>query len=400
MKTKLTTTLIEKMKPHQCFWDQAIIGFGVRTQTTTSPRYIVKATLNGRQKLITIGRHGALTLEQARKQAKQTLGEVAQGKDPVSERRAAREAALLTLNALLKRWLNEHVAQKRKPSTCKSYRYLLQSYILPQLGSTSLNELNRMKIIKLHDSLRSKPRTANMALAVMSSFWTWCVRHGFIEGENPVRCIERNPENKRARFLSPDELARLGKALTEYEPRHFFAVVALRLLILTGARRGEILSLRWDEVDFEGGFLRLADSKTGPKNIALPGAVAEILTELPRLEGNPYVIPGGKAGRPLVNLNDPWGKIRSMAGLDDVRIHDLRHSYASVAVSGGMGLPQIGKLLGHSQTQTTHRYAHLADAPIKSAAETVSSEMAHLLGNFESSGLGRKSVLVKNSFKS
>ena len=380
MKTKLTATLIEKMKPHQCFWDERMIGFGVRTQTTTSPRYIVKTTLNGRPKFITVGRHGALTLDQARKQARQILGEVAQGKDPVSDRRAAREATRLTLRAVSTRWLSEHVAQKRKPSTYESYRYLLQNYILPQLGSTSLNGLNRTKIIKLHDSLRSKPRTANMVLAVLSSFWTWCVRRGLVEGENPVRYIERNPENKCERFLSPDELARLGKALTEYEPHHFFAVVALRLLILTGARRGEILSLRWDEVDFEGGFLRLADSKTGPKNIALPGAVAEILNELPRLEGNPYVIPGGKAGRPLVNLNDPWGKIRSMAGLDDVRIHDLRHSYASVAVSGGMGLPQIGKLLGHSQTQTTHRYAHLADAPVKSAAETVSGEIANLLG--------------------
>ena len=380
MKTKLTTTLVEKMKPHQCFWDQAIIGFGVRTQTTTSPRYIVKATLNGRQKLITIGRHGALTLEQARKQAKQTLGEVAQGRDPVSDRRAAREATLLTLSAVSNRWLSEHVAPKRKPSTHESYRYLLQHYILPQLGSTSLNELNRMKIVSLHDSLSSKPRTANMVLSVISSFWTWCVRRGFVEGENPVRYIERNPENKCERFLSHDELARLGEALTDFEPRHFFAVAALRLLILTGARRGEILSLRWDEVDFEGGFLRLADSKTGPKNIALPGAVAEILTELPRLDGNPHVIPGGKEGKHLVNLKDPWDKIRSVAGLDDVRIHDLRHSYASVAVSGGMGLPQIGKLLGHSQAQTTHRYAHLADAPIKSAAETVSGEIANLLG--------------------
>ena len=379
MKTKLTATLIEKMKPHQCFWDERMIGFGVRTQTTTSPRYIVKTTLNGRPKFITVGRHGALTLDQARKQARQILGEVAQGKDPVSDRRAAREATRLTLRAVSTRWLSEHVAQKRKPSTYESYRYLLQNYILPQLGSTSLNGLNRTKIIKLHDSLRSKPRTANMVLAVMSSFWTWCVRRGLVDGENPVRYIERNPENKCERFLSSDELARLGEALTKYESRHLFAVAALRLLVLTGARRGEILSLRWDEVDFEGGFLRLADSKTGPKNISLSAAVVKILTKLPRFDDNPYVIPGGKEGKHLVNLKDPWDKIRSMAGLDDVRIHDLRHSYASVAVSGGMGLPMIGELLGHSQAQTTHRYAHLADAPIKSAAETVAGEIANLL---------------------
>ncbi len=379
MKVKLTTKLIEKMKLNQCFWDEVIIGFGVRTQTTTSPRYIVKATLNGRQKLITIGRHGALTLEQARIQAKQLLGELAQGKDPVSDRRAARAATRLTLSAVSNRWLTEHIELKRKPSTCESYHHLLKKHILPQLGSTSLNELNRTKIVQLHDHLRNTPRTANMVLAVLSSLWTWCRRHELIEGENPVRYIERNPERKRERFLSSDEFVCLGEALTEYEPRHFFAVIALRLLILTGARRGEILSLRWEEVDFEGGFLRLADSKTGPKNIPLPEAAVKILTELPRVKGNPYVIPGGREGRPLVNLKDPWDKIRSVAGLDDVRIHDLRHSYASMAVSRGMGLPVIGKLLGHSQAQTTQRYAHLANEPLKSAAEIVASDIAHLL---------------------
>lgn len=385
MKTKLTIKRIEMMKPHEALWDELLPGFGARTRAKVEPRYVVKTVLNGRQKLITIGRHGVLTLEQARQAAKRILGEVASGNDPVAKKQKARQEAKLTLAVAAQKWVEEYVILRRKPRTAKDYQDILARHILPRLGSTPLTHLTRKPIAQMHHKMRASPRAANIMLSVLSSLWEWCLRCGLVEGQNPARYIERYAENKRERFLSPAELARLGEVLAEYEPRHLYAVAALRLLILTGARRGEILSLCWEHVDIEAGFLRLPDSKTGAKNIALPAPAALILSELPRLEGNPYVIVGSREGRPLVNLKDPWSEIRTKAELGDVRIHDLRHSYASMAASKGMGLHLIGKLLGHSQAQTTHRYAHLADDPLKSAAETVASDIADLLnsGNTE-----------------
>ena len=379
MKVKLTARRIETMKPNQALWDASLPGFGVRTRAKAEPRYVVKTVLDGRQKLITIGRHGILTLEQARQAARRILGEVASGNDPVAKRRKKREEAQLTLKIAAQKWIEEYVIPKRKPRTAKDYQDILERCVLPRLGSTPLTKLTRRQIAQAHHKMNNAPRAANIMLSVLSSLWEWCLRCGLVEGENPTRHIERYPENKRERFLSPAELAKLGEVLREYEPRNPYAVAALRLLILTGARRGEILSLCWEHVDIEKSFLRLPDSKTGAKKIALPAPAALILSELPRLEGNPYVIVGSREGRPLVNLKDPWAEIRAKAGLEDVRIHDLRHSYASMAASRGMGLHLIGKLLGHSQAQTTHRYAHLADDPLKSAAETVAGDIAQLL---------------------
>jgi integrase len=194
------------------------------------------------------------------------------------------------------------------------------------------------------------------------------------DGSNPCRHVERYPEKKRERFLSADELARLGDALAAYDGSRY-AAAAIKLLVFTGARLGEILGLRWEWVDFARGEARLPDSKTGAKTLHLPPPALEVLAELPRVEGNPYVVVGGRPGTALVNLEKPWRDIRSKAGLENVRIHDLRHSFASIAASGGMGLPIIGKMLGHTQAQTTQRYAHLASDPVKAAAATVAAKI-------------------------
>ena len=190
----------------------------------------------------------------------------------------------------------------------------------------------------------------------------------------PTRRVARFAEARRERFLSADELARLGAVLAEAErsaTESPAVVAAVRLLIFTGGRLGEILTLQWPHVDFEASCLRLADSKTGAKVVHLNAPAAAVLAALPRDDGSPWVIPGAKAGAHLVNLQKPWRRIRSKAGLDGVRLHDLRHSFASAAVRLGEGLPMIGKLLGHSQVQTTARYAHLAADPVKAATERV-----------------------------
>ncbi len=202
------------------------------------------------------------------------------------------------------------------------------------------------------------------------------------EGVNPVAGIDRFREKPRERFLSPEEFARLGQTLTEIEGKGEdpYTVTAVRLLIFTGARLSEILTLKWDEVDFERSRLALADSQTGEKTIPLSGPASEILRAVPRQKGNPHVICGAKPGAHLVNLQKPWRRIRAQAGLHDVRLHDLRHSFASVAAGGGMSLPLIGALLGHSQPQTTARYAHLGDDPRQAAAEEISSRIAAAMG--------------------
>jgi integrase len=195
------------------------------------------------------------------------------------------------------------------------------------------------------------------------------------DGSNPCRHVEKFGERKRERMLSPAELARLGEALAAYDGSPY-AVAAVNLLVFTGARLGEVLGLQWEWIDFERGEARLPDSKTGAKTLHLPPPARAVLADLPRLDGNPYVIAGAKEGAALVNLEKPWRAIRKAAGLDDVRLHDLRHAFASVAASSGMGLPIIGKMLGHTQAATTARYAHLASDPVKAAAAAVAGKIA------------------------
>src|SRR3954452_797579 len=202
------------------------------------------------------------------------------------------------------------------------------------------------------------------------------------DGTNPRKHIKKYPEEKRQRFLSPAELKRVGEVLREMESEGVelaSAVAATRLLILTGCRLSEIMTLQWDHVDVPGKALRLPDSKTGAKVVHLGQPAVEVLEKIERIERNPWVIVGAKPGARLTDLQPFWQRVRARAGLKDVRIHDLRHTFASTAVAGGQGLPMIGKLLGHTQVQTTARYAHLANEPIRIAADQVSSTLAAAL---------------------
>ncbi len=228
--------------------------------------------------------------------------------------------------------------------------------------------------------MRDKPIQANRTLALLSKMFGLAERWGLRPpGSNPCRGIDRFPEKRRERFLSGGEIARLGAVLEEEEPHETFVVLAIRLLLLTGARRDEVLTLRWADVDFERSALRLPDSKTGAKVIPLGPAALALLAMAPRLEGNPYVIPGRRVGGRLVGLQRPWARIRERAGLGDVRLHDLRHSFASVGAAAGLGLPILGAILGHRNHATTARYAHLDDDPRRTAATRISDEIAAAL---------------------
>lgn len=362
-------------------WDDELSGFGLKVTPTGRKVYLVQYRVGGRKgrtRRVTIGQHGELTPTAARFEAKQLLGEVALGRDPASNR--DKSNADKSLAAVLDQFMTEHVKSKRKASTAREYQRIAKLYVVPRLGRRPISDIKRQDIAKLHHELGSKPYQANRTLALLSKFFNWAEKHGLRpDGSNPCRHIEKYRESRRERFLSEAELARLGDALRAAESDKSatpWAIAAIRLLTFTGARLNEILTLEWEHVNEDHGLLMLPDSKTGKKAIRLNAPARKVLEGVPRLEGNPFVICGERATRHLVNLEKPWRRIRKAAKLNDVRLHDLRHSFASVAASGGHSLVVIGKMLGHSQPATTARYAHLADDPVKAASDAVGARIA------------------------
>lgn len=381
-------------------WDDALAGFGVAAFPTGKKTYVAQFRRDGRSRRVAIGDHGRLTPEEACSRAKKMLGHVEQGIDPIEERRKAR--AMRTLCEVSAEFMRVHVQTKRKQRTVHEYQAILDRHILPTLGNVRLVELRRADVARLHAKLSNAPYAANRAVALVSSIWNWAAKRdevGF--ADNPAKGVERNPERRRERFLTVEELRRLGDALREGETvglawtvdektptsKHVpkenrrtiidpYAVGAIRLLLFTGARLREILDAQWRHVDLARGIIHLPDSKTGAKPVYLSAAARKILSSLPHITGNPYIIPGEKDGAPRADLKKPWAAVTRAAGVQGVRIHDLRHSFASFGAGASLGLPIIGKLLGHSQAATTHRYAHLDADPMRRAVETIGATIS------------------------
>ncbi|MGA2639106.1 tyrosine-type recombinase/integrase [Methylocella sp.] len=367
-----------KGKDREVLWDDAVCGFGVVAFPSGKKVYVAQCRQNGRSRRSNIGEHGRLTPEQARSEAKKLLGLVETGADPISERKAA--LGVRTFKDVAEDFLSLHVATKRKGRTGGEYRRIIETTINPAIGSKRITDVRRSDIARLHGKLVATPYAANMTLAIVSALWNWAAkRDEVVATANPAIGIERYPEQGRERYLTPAELARLGDALreTQIDP---FAAAAIRLLILTGARLREILDAKWDHVDYERGVIFLEDSKTGKKPVYLSAAALAVLAEIPRVDGNPYIVPGAKAGKPRAGLAKPWAAICKAAGLVGVRRHDLRHTFASTGAGASMGLPIIGKLLGHTQAATTHRYAHLDADPLRRAVDTIGATIAAAMG--------------------
>ena len=381
---KITKRLVDAVEPRDkpyTIYDGQVPGFGIRVQPGGTKTYVVLYRFAHHRRCVSLGRHGVITPEQARTQATKILVRVKDGEDPAASRQSG--GHVTTVADLAKRFDKEHIAVRLKPKSAEGYRSNLRLFIVPALGRFKVAEVTRADVARFHLEFQQNPYQSNRNLAIVSKMFNlaelWGLRP---DGSNPCRHVKRYKEEKRERYLSTDELARLGEVLRkcEREGNEDQSVINLiRLLMLTGCRLNEILTLKWDYVDLDNGVFRLPDSKTGAKIVHIGGAAVGVLGKIERLDDNPWVINGTFANTHLQSPQHSWRRIRARAELDDVRIHDLRHTFASMAVSSGEGLPMIGKLLGHTQIQTTARYAHLFNEPIKQAAGNISSSIAAAL---------------------
>ena len=406
----LTKTTVDSLTPSErpmIVYDTKLAGFGVRVTPKGAKSWIVEYRPGGGRKSatkrMTLAPTNILTAQQARNKAKKLLAAARLGEDPAGDRSKSREVP--TFRQFSERYLTEEAELKLKPRSVANYRVYLRKHANPRIGSFRLNAVTRADIAQLHRSIGStKPATANRVVEAISSLFRFAQTAGEVEeGFNPTRGISHFKEKTRERFLSMDEFQRLGATLhlaeTEGLPwnkdeiragsKHLakeenqrivlspYVTAAIRLLLFTGCRMREILHLKWNEIDFERGLLALPDSKTGRRYVVLNSPALDVLNGLERI--GDYVVVGDKPGRPRHDLNRPWRRIRKHAELAELRIHDLRHSFASVGAGGGLGLPIVGKLLGHTQAQTTARYAHLDNDPLKHASEQIANTIANAL---------------------
>ena len=382
MKVRLNKRTIDEAVyegPGGCYlWDTQQPGFGVRIYPTGSKSFVISYWIKGRRRFYTIGRYGRITLHQARESAMEVFLQVHRGEDPSGARRAAHQAP--TVADLADRHISDHAKIKNKPKSVKRARQLWDSSVLPTLGKRKVRDVQRADVAKLITDMADTPALANKVISLLSKAFNLAEVWGWRpEGTNPCRHVQRFKEGSRERYLSEQELHRLGDVLAEAERSWGtspHAIAAIRLLILTGCRSAEILTLRWADVDFDRRCLHLADSKTGKRTVVLNTAALQVLAGIERFDDNPYVIVGAKPGTHRASLQNVWPRICREAQLEDVRIHDLRHTHASVGVNAGLNLPVLGKLLGHTKITTTQRYAHLDDDPLRQASEQIGATLA------------------------
>ena len=361
------------------YWDSELLGFGVRVYPTGGKVYVAQTRAEGKNgKRVTVGRHGVITAEEARRRAAHIISRIKAGKDPIPEPLAV-EANGPTVAELAATYLEEVVAVRLKPASANSYRNTIEKHILPGLGRKRALSLDHAAVSAFHHSLSGTPAAANRAVEMLFRIYRAAEERETIpEGSNPCGEVAMNRQRRHERFLTDEEFRRLGGVLDEVEAgggAMAHAAAAIRLLLLTGCRKSEVLKLRWEDVDLAAREMRLRDAKTGPRTVQLSPAAAAALAHAPRVEGNPHVVPGMRPGSRMGDLQRPWERIRKRAGLDGLRLHDCRHSFASRALALGESLPTIGKLLGHSHIQTTARYAHLARDSVHESARRVSESV-------------------------
>jgi integrase len=400
---KLTKRTLEGLAPAEkryVVWDDELPRFGVRVEVSGTRTFVVDYDApDGRRRRLTLGRFGVLAIDQARDLAKQAMSAAAVGSDPLQKKQEAR--AELTLGDFAAIYL-EYAKAHKKPHSVRADTDALERLVPRSLRSRKLSTVSREDIARLHRSQAAHPAQANRMLATLSHLFTLASEWGYLPGgENPCRRVPRFRENRRTRFLSADELGRLGASLNALEQDDPYQVRAIRLLLLTGCRLNEILTLRWDDVDLAQGVLHLRDAKAGPRDVPLGGPAIALLqaaeqergqsieaakttrTQRTRVadDARPWVIPSrSRPGRHLVNLEMFWSQsVVPAAGLSGVRLHDLRHTVGSVGAGAGLSILMVGNVLGHRQTSTAERYAHVGQGPLHDAADRISNEIAAAL---------------------
>lgn len=366
-------------------WDDQVIGLGKRLRTTSAPRWIVQTRVEGRSRKRVLGDADAISLIDARLAAIKLLERI---KANQPEEVADAPNPLATVEEFAERFLAD-CHSRWKPGTAKANRATFEKRINPGLGKLRVRDVAKADVVRWMDAATGAPGTQNIALALVSGMMIHAEIIGIRPaGQNPCKGLRKREIGFKAHYLSPAEFKRLNKALTAQEAEFPIEVALIRFLALTGCRKGEARALRWEWL--HGQAARLPDSKTGPRSVWIGAAAQRILAELPRT--GPLVF--SRDGREIAdhNLHKVWEPVRKKARLKGLRIHDLRHSFASMAVGRGESMRTVAGLLGHSEVQTTLGYAHLAEAPVKEATERVSSYIASQIKPHRPNAKPRSSV--------
>jgi integrase len=398
---KLTKRFVDSIKPggkEAFYWDDDMPGFGLRQKPSGALTWVVQYRERGQghTRRMALSRVGILTPDEARTEAKAALAAVAKGKDPSAERR--QKAKDITVAALCDLWLEEGpaAAPRKKAKSWAVDASNVERHIKPLLGRKHVLALATADIERFQKDVtdgktaadeKTGPRgrarvrgglgAGSRATSTLQSMLSFAVSRG-IRPDNPAHGVKLNKLEKRERFLSPAEFAKLGTVLSAAEERGVSGkmIDAIRLLILTGARKNEVCGLKWDWIDFERAVIRLPDSKTGAKTIPLGAPALEILSGIKRDDESPYVFPAARGDGHLTGLRKVWTELAAEAGLQGVRLHDLRHGFASVAAADGQSLFLLGKVLGHAQSRTTERYSHVNVDPVRAVADRTAKKIA------------------------
>lgn len=390
--TKRTVDTLKTAGKEYVHWDGELTGFGVRVRPSGSKSFVAVYRTGGRNtplRRVTIGAVGKIEADKAREEARTIIRQAELGQDRAAERAKAR--AEMTLDKVCDLYLAEGCDTK-KTSTLATDKGRIERHIKPLLGRKRVGEISRTDVEKFMRDVaagktavdeKTKKRgraiveggkgTATRTVGLLGGIMSFAVSRQ-LRADNPVRGVKRYADKKGETFLSADELRRIGLALSKAEAdgANPSAIAIIRLLAFTGARKSEIAGLRWLEADLGRGYLRLGDSKTGAKVIPIGAPAVEVLSGVTVIEGSPFVFPASSGEGRFQGVERVWRKVRADAGLPNLRLHDLRHSFASVGLARGDALPVIGAILGHADIKTTSRYAHLADDPVKNAAEAIS----------------------------
>ena len=380
-KVRLTKSSIDQLSVTNrdtIYWDEGLPGFGLRVKTTGVKSFVVqyRNRQTGRSNRKTLGRYGpTLSFHAARDLARSLLAEVVRGEDPVANARAIRKSP--TVSELADQYISEHAIPKKRPGSVRNDQAMLHRYVLPKLGTLRVVEVTNHDIQKLHNQMRETPYQANRTLSLLSKMFELSVRWEW-RVDNPARGVEKFQEEKRDRWLSDQELERLMAALAAHPNQ--IAADAIKLQLLTGARIGEILNAKWTDFDLERRVWTKPSHHTKQKrreHLPLSTVACELLIRMrkDRGEQSSWLFPGRSPDRPYKDLKAFWRSVIKAAGLKNYRIHDNRHTHASHLVSSGLSLPIVGRLLGHTNPSTTQRYAHLADDPLRQAAEIMGQKI-------------------------